>query len=347
MFKLFKIVTITSILLVLLILGARGYYLAALNRPSLSDKTLSITVESGMGVNEIAKLLAENGLIHSEILFKIYLQLNNLAATLQAGEYEVSPHLNLKETVALLQHGTFDLKLTFPEGWRREEMAEYLEEAAGNLPAKAPLGAKAEEFLAASEGMEGYLFPETYLVPKDTNAEELVKMMRKMFDAKFTKELRDRAAQRNLSVEEVVILASIVEREVKLDEDRAPVAGILIKRWRSGWPLEADATVQFAVANSRQLSAISGPPTGEAGQPEWWPKKLTNSDLEIDSPYNTRKYRGLPPGPICNPGLKALKAVVGYKESSYWFYISDKGGKTLFSKTLDEHNQKVLKYTAG
>ena len=340
MFKFVKRIFFVFIFLAFLALGARGYYLAALNRPSLLDEAQLTTIESGMGVNEIAKLLAESGFIHSEVLFKIYLQLNDLGAALQAGEYEVPPNLNLKETVALLQHGTFDLKLTFPEGWRREEMAEYINSKFNPPRADQSSKSSAEEFLAASRGMEGYLFPETYIVPQEAAVAELVELMREMFDSKFPEELKDKAKKRGLSREEVVIFASIVEREVKFDEDRAKVAGILIKRWQNDWPLEADATVQYAVAGRGQRSAVSG-------QPEWWPKKLTGADLAIDSPYNTRRYRGLPPGPICNPGLRALEAVVNYEESPDWFYVSDSKGKIYFSETIDEHNQKVLKCTSG
>ena len=337
MTRVFKKVIFTFTLLAFLTLGARAYYLAALDRPSSSSGPQLVTIAPGMGVAEIAKLLAERNLIHSEALFKIYLRLNDLEATLEAGEYEIPPHLNLKETVELLQHGTFDLKLTFPEGWRREEMAAYAAKVF-NSDSKT----FEEEFLAASEGMEGYLFPETYIVPRKTTAEELVRLMRKMFDSRFTEELRRGAKRRGLSEEEVVILASIVEREVRFDEDRAKVAGILIKRWRNGWPLEADATVQFAAATEgRRQPTTDNRPTG------WWPKKLTTADLEIDSPYNTRKYRGLPPAPICSPGLEALEAVVNYQPTPYWYYVSDEEGRIHFSKTLDEHNEKVLKYTRG
>ena len=320
------------ILLVLLAFGARAYYLAALNRPSALSEAQTITINPGMGVNEIADLLFKENLIHSEALFKLYLKLCNLQATLEAGEYEVPPHLNLKDTVALFQHGTFDIKVTIPEGWRREEMAEYLGSGVDGL------GFSGNGFLLASEGMEGYLFPETYFISREMSAEDFVARMREMFEKKFTKELKEEAKKRGLTEEEVVILASIVEREVKLAEDRAKVAGILIKRWKGDWPLEADATIQYAVATSRRLSSV------DRGQFEWWPKKLTDADLEIDSHYNTRKYKGLPPAPICNPGLKALEAAVSYEESSYWFYVSDKEGKIHFSKTLDEHNQKVLEY---
>lgn len=314
-------------------LGLRAYYLAALGRPASATEVTKITVSSGMGVNEISQLLAAKNLINSEALFKLYLRLNHLQGTLQAGVYDIPARLNLKETVAMLQHGTFDLKVTFPEGWRREEMADYL-------------GSKVEglsfgrtDFLQASEGLEGYLFPETYFIPRETTAEGLVKLQHETFGKKFTKELKEKAEQRGLTEAEVVILASLVEREVKIDADRAKVAGILVKRWQNDWPLEVDATIQYAVATARCA--------GSSECASWWPKSLTADDLAIDSPYNTRKNKGLPPQPICSPGLKALEAVVNYEETPYWFYVSDKEGKIYYGKTLDEHHENVLKYARG
>ena len=339
MFKFVKRVFFIFVFLAFLAVGAVAWYLAAQTWHSPLVGTQSITIEPGMGASEIAELLYVGGFIRSKAWFEIYLQLNDLRATLQAGEYEIPPGLSLKETVELLQHGTFDLKLTFPEGWRREEMAEYLSSKFKIQNSKL----SAVEFLSVSEGMEGRLFPETYFVSKETTGGELVARMREMFDRKFTVELREKARQRGLSEEDVVILASIVEREVKFDEDRAKVAGLLIKRWQNDWPLEADVTVQYAVATAR----LPNCPTAQLSNCSWWPKKLTNADLEIDSPYNTRKYRGLPPTPICNPGLEALEAVVNYEESPYWFYVSDKDGRIHFSMTLDEHNQKVLEYIAS
>ncbi len=319
------------LLLLLISFGGWACYRAALSRPSLPKETTEITIPSGMGVAEIGKLLFEKRLIRSEVLFKFYLRLNDLGTTLEAGEYRVPPRLSLPETVALLQHGTFDLKVTFPEGWRREEMAEYLDGVEG-------LRFSGAEFLQGSGGMEGYLFPETYFFSREATVTEVVALMREMFDEKFGDEWRRRAGVRGLSVEEVVIMASIVEREVMLAKDRAKVAGILIKRWKNGWPLEADATIQYALATiNYQLSTIDD-------EFAWWPEQLTKASLAIDSPYNTRKYRGLPPAPICSPGLAALTAVVDYEETPYWFYVSDKEGGIHFSKTLDEHNQQVLEY---
>jgi len=324
------------ILALFFFLGARAYYFAALERPAPGSEPQKITISRGMGLDEIGNLLFEKELINSRTLFKLYLALNHLQSTLEAGEYTIPPHLNLKETVKLLQHGTFDIKLTFPEGWRREEMAAYIDKQEG-------VRFRGLDFLRESEGMEGYLFPETYFVSPETAASDLVARMREMFDRKFSKDLRKEAERRGLTESEVVILASIVEREAKFAADRPKVAGILIKRWRSGWPLEADATTQYAVANLQREKCLAGN-LADCG---WWPRGLSSEELQLDSPYNTRKYKGLPPAPICNPGLETIEAVVNYEDSPYWFYVSDREGRIHFSKTLDEHQRKVLKYTAS
>ncbi|MFW6109810.1 MAG: endolytic transglycosylase MltG [Patescibacteria group bacterium] len=312
------------LLCLLAFFSLRSYYRTALHHPSPTTEEQVITIPSGLGVAQVADLLYQENLINSKPLFQLYIYLNDLASTLQAGKYVVPPQLTVVETVELLQHGTFDHRLTFLEGWRREEMAEYFQEKLGEPGLE-------DDFLAASQDKEGYLFPETYRVSHDVTAEELVQLMCETFEEKFTTDLEDTTRERGLRVEEVVILASLVEREARESEDRPKVAGILVKRWENDWPLEVDATVQYVVGSG----------TSEQG---WWPEQLTSSDLEIDSPYNTRKYKGLPPGPICNPGLDALEAVVYNEETPYWYYVSDSEGKVYFSKTLDEHNVNVLKY---
>lgn len=337
MSKLFRVIILSFLLVPILFFGGRFYYQAALNREAQIDAPITITIEPGMGISEIASLLRDESLINSEVLFKIYVKLNNLSARLEAGEYEIPPGLNLKELVGLLQHGTFDVKLTFLEGWRREQMAAYLK--------KGPQADKLEnisgdEFLGLTENKEGYLFPETYHVPRSTSTKDLVDLMQATFVEKVESKFKDQASKTGLSFQEVIVLASIVEREVPSDEDRPKVAGILIKRLRNNWPLEADATVQYAMANL-------GCGAGSLECDNWWPNYLTKDDLQLDNPYNTRKNKGLPPTPICNSSLGSIQAVVSYEQSPYWFYLSDKEGNTYYSKTLDEHQQKVIKYLSG
>jgi UPF0755 protein len=189
--------------------------------------------------------------------------------------------------------------------------------------------------LSASQGLEGYLFPDSYLVPVNSSASAIVKLMKNNFDKK-TAGLLEQAKERGLTPSQVLIIASLVEREARLDSDRPLVAGVLINRLKDGWPLQVDATVQYVKANKLCRLKVSN-------CQEWWPA-INKKDLLLSSPYNTYLRKGLPPAPISNPSLSSIKAVVNYQESDYWFYLSDKSGRVHLSRTLQEHQEKIRKY---
>lgn len=290
---------------------------------------VSFVIERGESADLIARHLSKQKLIRSPLFFRLYLWLNRLGGSLQAGVFQIPQNSSIVEVVEILQHGQADVRVTLLEGWRREEMAKYLN-------SKVDFG---EEFLKETEGMEGYLFPDTYYVPGWFTAKQLVAMVKDNFESKLQslQTEQDSAGQKTtLTLEEMVLLASIVERETKFPTDRPVVAGILLKRLRNDWPLETDATLQYALANDKVKRVT------EAF--DWWPKEITTEDLELDSPYNTRKYRGLPPTPICNPGLAALRAVFFPQENPYWFYLSDKEGQMHYAQTIEEHSQNVARY---
>ncbi len=305
------------------------FYEVAVRRPNFlvkgSDVAVDFVVRKGEKVYEIAQHLRETRLVNSATLFKIYVKVNGLSGKLQAGSYKIKTNLSLVEVASLLQHGTFDLKLTIPEGWRREEIADYLDQSFRRQDIS-------REFLEESIQLEGYLFPDTYVVPVATSAPELVALMRDNFERRVSDVLRRDLGKQELTLDQAVILSSIVEREANNDRDRPVIAGILLKRFKAGWPLEADATVQYT------LSSRTG---GKGG---WWPKELSAEDLAVDSLYNTRKNVGLPPTPISNPGLLSLRAVVYPVETPYWFYLTDGSGETHFSKTLAEHEENISRY---
>lgn len=321
------IVLIVVLFLAFAGLGGWRLYLWGINRPSIGGETKTIVIQRGEGTSAVAERLYQENLINSATLFKIYTRLAGLGNNIQAGEYTIPGGLSLKEVVSLLQHGTFDTKVTFIEGWRREEMAEYLAKVMKRPELK-------DEFLQESVGLEGYLFPDTYTFPAKIKAAEVVAKMRENFDKRVTSALRQELARVGFSLNQAVIFASLVEREVKNDEDRPSVAAILVRRWRADWLLEADATVQYA------LASVGIKPS----QTDWWPKTLTADDLKIDSPYNTRLHKGLPPAPICNPGLKSLESLTKMPTTDFWFYLSDKDGKMHYAKTLEEHNELVKEY---
>ena len=316
-----KLLYLVIFLIVPLFPAAYFYYGYALDLKNSSDETpLPFVVEQGQGVEEIAKNLEGVGLVRSGALFQLYASLSDLSSRLQAGEYQIPQNSNVREVAELLQHGTFEEKLTFIEGWRREEFAEAIS-AKFKVQNSKLTGA---DFLRETGGLEGYLFPDTYFISTETTAEELVKMMRENFEEKVGQpELKE------LTLDEVVILASIVEREGAAVEDKPIVAGVLFNRFLGGMALQVDATVQYALGYQ------------EGG---WWKKNLTLGDLEIDSPYNTYKNPGLPPAPICNPGLASLEAVLNPAGTDYWYYISDSEGRMHFAETIEQHNENVVKY---
>lgn len=283
-----------------------------------SKETKTFVIKSGEGVTEVSNRLEKEGLIKNSNILKILIKIQGLDKKIQAGEYNLSPSMNAKEIAKTFIKGTFDVWITVPEGLRKEEIAEKLNKV---------LGVNKDEFI--NEGKEGHLFPDTYSIQKGTSVKDIVKMMEDNFNNKTSNIINK--SQKGQTAEEVLILASIVEREAKNDSDRPVVAGILLKRYQNGWPLEADATTQYVVGF-------------DENEKTWWKKNLTYYDLQIDSPFNTRKNPNLPPAPICNPGIEAIEAVVNPKDTSYWFYLSDNKGTMHYAKTIDEHNNNITKY---
>ncbi|MCR4305779.1 MAG: endolytic transglycosylase MltG, partial [Candidatus Daviesbacteria bacterium] len=253
--------------------------------------------------------------------FKIYIRQNNLTNKLQAGSYKLSPSMSTPEIVKALRTGSEDAWVTLIEGWRIEEIAEKL---------NSELRIQNSEFLKYAE--EGYMFPDTYLFPKEATAGYIAETLRNTFDSRFTKELRSKIRSQGLTEAEGVTLASIVEREARSDEVRKQVASILLKRLKIDMPLNADATVQYALGFQQK-------------EKSWGKRNLTFEDLKFDSDYNTYLVVGLPPAPISNPSISSLKAVANADSSTpYLYYFHDSKGNSYYGKTLDEHNRNVARY---
>jgi len=302
------------------------YYTVALNRPAQNHREKVFKIDRGEGASAISSRLYAEDLINSKALFDIYVVLNNLQSNLQAGVYKIPAGTSVKNLVALFGRGVDDTRITFLEGWRVEEIAQ---EASGKLD-----NIGYDKFLDLAKDYEGRLFPDTYDFNSDVDEKKLVDAMRANFKTKTADVLTaENLAKVGLSEDQALILASIVEREVHGAEDQALVAGILIKRFKEGGLVGADATTQYVVA-----------PKTEGGQKVWWPKLLTAEDLASASPYNTRKVAGLPPMPICSPGLQAIKAVISPTESKFYYYLTDSKGTTHYAITLDEHNRNIGKY---
>lgn len=278
-------------------------------------------VEIGEGSKSIINKLWQENLIRNKLTFYgILLQLN-IRDQIQAGDYRLSPSMSAYEIAKELTHGTLDRWITIIEGWRKEEIADKVA-AEFKIPA----------IEIINNSNEGYLFPDTYLIPKDATSGALIEILENNFKNKFNDQLKLKISKLGLTELEAITLASIVEREARFEQDRVEVASILLKRLNEGIPLQADATVQYALGY-------------QADQKSWWKRSLTFEDLRINSIYNTYVNPGLPPAPISNPGLSSLKAVANAKpKTPYLFYVSDINGKLHYARTLQEHNNNIDRY---
>lgn len=317
------------------------YYKFAVTRPSQTDKEITFEITSGEAVPQIASNLSKLQAINSEFLFSLYVLLNKYDRNIQAGTYVIPAGTSIEQLAELIQHGVSDKKVTFIEGWRVEEYAR----AATKVYPKIDY----TDFVRKAAPFEGYLFPDTYLFNDEITEEGLIEHLRSNFDMRTKDILReDKLSRTGLTKEQVIILASIVEREVNREEDRPLVAGILLKRLREGMRIDADATTQYAVATNylcgNVQNGICAPSLEDIFKFNWWPKDLTVTDLDSDSPFNTRKVAGLPPRPISNPSWSAIDSVVNYQESDYYYYLTDKYGIAHYAKTLKEHEANIAIY---
>lgn len=277
-------------------------------------------VKSGDGAKTIASNLTVDNLIRSPTGFYVLVKILGIERQIQAGEFRLNRAMNAKDIAAELTHGTSDRWITTLEGWRDEEIATKLSKDL-NIPEV--------EFLKYTK--EGYMFPDTYLIPQDASAAAVAQIFLDNFDKKVTARMRTDAKKSGLTLDQVLVMASIVEREGRSAQDRPVIAGILLKRLKAEWPLEVDATLQYALGY-------------QAGDKTWWKKYLDDADKKIDSPFNTYMNTGLPPTPICNPGLESITAVIYPTDSDYWYYIHDTTGAVHYAKTILEHNANITKY---
>jgi len=320
-------------LLLILIIGAAILiidYNRSIGSPnSQDDEKVVLEITEGESVEDILQSLLENDLISKKNYYytKFYLRKNSLGAKLQAGVYDLPRNLTIEELIDTLQFGkSQEVWVTIPEGLRKDEIAEIIEkEINGNETA---IFSK-EEFLSLTEdkefintlglsvevdNLEGFLFPDKYSFPKEISTREVIEKLVDNFKNKVGEEY----------TYQDIILASIVEREGYNENDRPIIAGIILKRFEEGWLLQTDATLLYPVKD--------------------WKHTITQEDKNDDNPYNTYKKIGLPPTPICNPGLQAIEAVWNPVETQYYYYIHDKDRNTHYGTTLEEHNANVQKY---
>lgn len=322
---------------------ALSLYLVAseplLNGPA-GDSTVSydLAVAPGESAGDVAARLQREGVIHNAALLRAYLRYRGLDVGIKAGDYSLRGSMSIRQLAEALQTALPDESgLTIPEGWRAEQIADSLPQeglAFGSTEflsaaSSRPEGLSFSDELPDGVLLEGFLFPDTYSLSPTTTAPEFVRLMLEDFDARVTSDLRQGFISHGLSLYQAVTLASIVEREARVPDERPLIASVFLNRLTAEMNLDADPTVQYAL--------------GRQADGNWWKAPLESSDLAFDSPYNTYVYPGLPPGPISNPGLDALRAVAFPAESDYLYFraLCDGSGLHAFANTFEEHLQNA------
>jgi len=339
-----------TIILILFILMAisTGYYFydGIYNYPAVAKIEKVFTVSKGERAKDIAFSLTQEGIIGDPYPLLAYLFATGNYKNLKAGQYLVNSKMTGQQIAGLLIKGkTAQIKLTIIEGWDLTEVSQYLESQGlgteknfysivGNPATSAGQNNLAGGFYnkfsflkdkPTAASLEGYIFPDTYYVEAGADAEDIVLKILTNLDNKLTPQMRADAKSQNKNIYQILTMASIIEKEVKTLNDKKIVSGILWSRLKIGQPLQADATVLYAL----QMQSAD---------------KVYKRYTEVDSPYNTYKYKGLPFGPISNPGIDSIIAAIYPTQTNYWYYLSKPDGTTVFSKNLAEHNAAKAKY---
>ncbi|HIE56644.1 MAG TPA: endolytic transglycosylase MltG [Anaerolineales bacterium] len=292
---------------------------------NLFAQPVAFRIELGESPVSVAQRLEDGGIISDAAAFRDFLVYAGLDTRLQAGDYHLSPaQPPLMLAYALLDAAPGQVNFAILAGWRLEQIAETLPTSGLEIdPA---------DFLSAARArnLEGYLLPGVYPIPREITAPALLDMLTGAFEAAISEEMRAGFAAQGLSLDEAVALASIVQREISVSDEAPLVASVFVNRLAAGMRLESDTTVQYALGYN-------------AAQDTWWTNPLSVADLETDSAYNTYLYPGLPPGPICNPGLDSLRAVAFPAQTTYYYFRAacDGSGRHNFAETYAEHVQNA------
>ena len=310
-----------------LLFAAKGWYDGSLRPVNTEggEPGKDFHVEHSMHVADIGGELHKEGLIRSARAFELYCRLSHTAAHLQPGIYRFSPAMTVQEIARALAEGHISaVRLSVPEGYTVKQIAHHLaterfckEEAF--IAAARPYAVKGKVAfpLPPIDSLEGYLFPATYTFNLGLPPEDAVAQMAREFDTQFLSKYQEDVRRSGMTLHQIVTLASLVEREAKLDEERPIIAGVLMNRLKKDMRLQCDATVEYALPEHKS--------------------RLTYEDLKVNSPYNTYRVKGLPPGPIANPGLPSLLGALHPANTPYLFYVARGDGSHTFTKTYEEH----------
>jgi UPF0755 protein len=315
-------------LIVLLCVVTLFFHLRSVNN-QVQDIRL-VTIPSGASTAEIANLLVQEQVIRNPLLFRIITRVKLLDNKLQAGEYEFSAHMSATQVLLKIVEGqTVARSFTIPEGFTVEQIAALLAEKELADREKflqlARNGFSSYEYIKTNHNtgyaVEGFLFPDTYSISKGMKEEEILNMMLKKFDTMLTDEMRTKAREQGLDPYQLIILASLVEREARIEAERPIIAAVFLHRLQIEMPVQSCATIQY----------ILGTPKRE----------LSIQDTQLESPYNTYLHAGLPPGPIANPGLASILAVLNPAQTDVLYFVAKPDGTHIFSRTYEEHLQAI------
>ncbi len=322
-------------LLIAFIAGGFFYIRHQMSTPlNLKAEERTFVVRTGENLTDIAENLEEEGLIKNNFYFVFYVWRGGFSNKLQAGNYSLSPAMSISQIAQKLKEGDViptEITITIPEGFKTSQIEERLKKQGFPfLISKFQIKDfknKYDFFKDAppEANLEGFLFPDTYKFYPEAIANDVIEKMLDNFDKKFARDLRSEILRQGKNFYDIITMASLIEKEVKTFEDRQIVSGIFWKRLKEGRPLESCATIAYLLNLDKWRYSIE--------------------DTRKPSPYNTYLNRGLPPGPICNPGIESIRAAVLPKDTSYDFFLTDpETGNTIFSKTLEEHNTNKAKY---
>ena len=301
-----------------------------------NTKGIVVEIPQGSTTNTISDILYKNNLIKNKVMFKISVKLSNKAQQFKAGKYLFNQTYSNKQIINDLSLGKIyndGIKITIPEGSTSREIVSILvDKKLGNEDSYEALISNPKEFYNDFKfleedditSLEGFLYPSTYYFDENSSEKEVLSTMLSQFNKVYTDKLRERQKELNMTTEQVVNLASIVEKEAILDKDRPIIASVFYNRLKIGMPLQSDATIQYIFKERKKI--------------------VTYKDLEIDSPYNSYKNKGLPPTPISSPGIESIKATLYPEKTDYLYFVAKMDGGNNYSKNYEDHLKYVKEY---
>ncbi|MGB9680780.1 MAG: endolytic transglycosylase MltG [Minisyncoccia bacterium] len=313
------------------------FVLISLPYPESINQEVVFSVQKGESLKEISLNLAKQKIIISSFLFNFYLKLNRLEKNIKAGDYIVNLPISLKDLAIKLTSNNVDSVFLIKEGETLKEIEDNLKEKGFLKNEESLSNFKLKDFKDFAlkfnlnnyldKPLEGFIFPDSYHLTKGMSASEIITIFLDNFSKKIGSYLKDKISSQEKNFYEILTLASLIEKEVKEIEDKRMVADILLRRLQTEMLLQVDATICYTLNQG------------------FYNCQLKKDDFKIDSPYNTYLYQGLPPTPIANPSKETIEAVLNPIKNDYWYYLTNrKTGKTIFSKTYEEHQQACAHY---